>query len=247
MSKGSRQRRGQRQRRARSPRGPTTEQLASRGEFEAAVHKLRSRIGQHPTDEDRRLLAKCLYQLDAKEESVEAILAVVAKLWTDYLLAGICYVGLKRWDEAANHINAAQRLNETAAGCYWLALAIARDEKCPYGETRKPVVELLAKAVSLTQCPPEAYLWLAELQDWDGEESQAILQKGLEFHPQSTPLRLRLAGLLVSHNPPLSRSVLQPLLDSGKEPVVTLWLWFQVEWNLGSLKSALNAIERART
>ena len=235
-----------RRRRSGPSRKPTAEQLASRGEFEAAAHKLRSRIGQHPTDEDRRLLAKCLYHLDAKEQSAKAILAVVAKSWTDYLWAGVCCVSMKHWDEATSHLVAAQRLKETADGYYWLAVAAARDEKFLYGDAREPIVELLAKAASLAQCPPEAYLWLEELQDWDdeGRNHIAILQRGLEAHPRSTPLRLRLAGLLVYRNPSLARSVLLPLLNSGTEPVESLWHWFQVEWNLGNLEGTLDAIER---
>jgi tetratricopeptide (TPR) repeat protein len=220
--------------------------LARRGEFEAAAHKLRSRIGQHATDEDRRLLAKCLYHLDAKEQSAKAILAVVDKSWTDCLWAGKCYVSLKRWDEATSHLVAAQGLKETAAGYYWLAVAVARDEKYLYDDARKPVVDLLERALSLAQCPPEAYLWLEELQDWgdEGSNKVAILQKGLEAHPHSTPLRLRLAYLLAYRNPSLARSVLLPVLRSGGEPVETLWHWFQIEWNLGNLEGALDAIER---
>jgi tetratricopeptide (TPR) repeat protein len=220
--------------------------LINRGEFAAAAHKLRTRIGQCPTDNDRRLLAKCLLQVDAMEESAKAILTVVAKSWTDYFWAGKCCVSLKRWEEAASHFVAALQLNETAEAYYWLAVATARNEKHLYGDERKPVLDLLERAVSLVQCPSPAYLWLGELQERDDDcrNEVAILQKGLEAHPNSTMLRLRLAFLLAYRDPARARTVLLPVLDSGNEPVEALWHLIEVERNLGNLEGALDAVEQ---
>ena len=144
-------------------------------------------IDTQPTDKNRRLLAWCLCELNESEKAAATLLGLANKTIQDYILAGRCYLGLKRWDDAAECFGTSLQLQETANGYYWLAIAKAQNAKRPPEEVVALVVDLLEKAMALPDCCPEAYLWLNELHNLDfGETCQQIAS----FRADSLSIRI---------------------------------------------------------
>ena len=205
-------------------------------------------IDAQPTDKNKRLLAWCLCELNESEEAAVMLLGLTNKTVQDYTLAGRCYLGLKRWDDAADCFGASLQLRETANGYYWLAIAKAQNAKRPPEKVCTLAIGLLEKAIALPECCPEAYLWLEQLYDMDfGEPCQQIrvLQNGLTQHPHSREIRLALVLRLFSDKEDydLAASTLQPLLSAKDNTVEPLWYSFQIEQRRGNLSRALSAVE----
>lgn len=226
----------------------TPQQLFDRGDYKTAKERLMQIIDAQPTDKNKRLLAWCLCELNKSEEAASTLLGLSNKTVQDYVLAGRCYLGLKRWDDAADCFGASLEPRETANGYYWLAIAKAQNAKHPHQKVFTLVVGLLEKAIALPECCPEAYLWLDELYDVDfGESCRQIrvLQSGLTRHPHSRDIRLALVSRLFFDKGDYdsAASTLQPLLTGEDDTAEPLWYSLQIEQRRGNLNQAVKAVE----
>jgi tetratricopeptide (TPR) repeat protein len=230
----------------------TPQQLFDRGDCKAAKERLMQIIDTQPTDKNRRLLAWCLCELNESEKAAGTFLSLANKTVQDYILAGRCYIGLERWDDAAVCLGNSLQLQETSHGYYWLAIAKAQNVKHPPEDALPAVVGLLEKAISLSECCSEAYLWLDQLQDWNFgaiDDQIQVLTSGLARHPHSQAIRLALVSRLLfdQEDYDSAASVLQPLLGNDESAAESLWYCFQIERRRGHLDQALHAVELLAT
>src|SRR6266849_8308200 len=73
----------------------TPEQLVEKGNLQEAVRLLRARIRTTPSDEKKRLLGRCLFQLGDSKEAVKIWLVIQEKTAYDLSLVGLAFLDLE--------------------------------------------------------------------------------------------------------------------------------------------------------
>jgi tetratricopeptide (TPR) repeat protein len=245
-----------RRRRRRSRKKPQTrvvtadpQELFDKRDYTGAARLLRVQIEKEPTDDQRRMLGKCLVQLNECQEAAMVFLDIEDKNWLDLAHAGWCFAQIENWGSAIQRLEESLQLKEHPETYYWLAFAYAEGRLSDYElnkheGTKSLVVELLRKAVALPECRIGAFLWLEELTE-DTQQGVEILQEALTRYPHSKRTRLALAKLLGHRlgNFDQAQKTLDPLLtttDSGQE---VFWYAFLFSCNLDNYVAALNYLD----
>lgn len=237
-----------------APSRAEIDRLIERKDFKAAIRLLRSLLARRPADDDRRLLANCLFETDAFGEGRSALETIFAKTATDIALIGWTHFCEEQWESATSWFEQALEIEQHPATYYYLARARAKDQ-ADYllnEETRDEVRRLLGCAIALPACPERAFLWLEHLQGYAPEHAadrRSLLERALSQHPDSSEVRLRLASLHLYdlQDSAAALGVLEPLLGYDPPPVRALWLAFEAYNTSGDCEGALasvNAIAR---
>ena len=221
--------------------------LIDQGKYAEATEILRARIAVAASDEDRRLLGRCLAGL----KDYDGALAEMAKL-AHVVPFDVLYKGWLQYDK--QDIPAAKECfrqyiqiepNRTD-GYYWLGLACDH-WKFHDQDSKRLAIESFRKAIACDGCHADAYIRLAHLMPWDDEgqkQKSAILRAALEKHPESEQVRLDLAKICVDCLGAYQEGldILKPLLDRSPAPSQALWRANTAYLHLGKPQQALACI-----
>jgi len=221
--------------------------------YDEAARLLKEQLISKPTDDRKALLAECLYKLHEYREAINIIESIES--CNSYLLdlAGVCCLRVEDYENAKNFLNQALQQNEHPHTYYLLAIAHEKDQK-PYEldtATREIITGFLSTAVTLPECPLEAFLWLESLQRYEDpniETRSGILEKAISLYPDSEEARVRLTGLYTYwlKQPRKALEVLQPLIDqSTSNPQVWMKAFYAAR-ETGDYKAALQYLEQVK-
>ena len=170
------------------------EQLIKNGDIPKAIDALRTQLAQEPTDERKRLLAHCYFQIQEYKEAANNWLALDAPTAIDLANVGAAWLNEDEWEQARSALQRSLSLEEHAYPLYLQALAIKADREYYMlrGEERSTVINLLQKAQTLDNCPADALLLLDDLLHRDESADRlTLLKDAVQLHPEHTELRLR--------------------------------------------------------
>ncbi|MFL5694711.1 MAG: hypothetical protein ACJ795_23210, partial [Ktedonobacteraceae bacterium] len=141
------------------------EQLIKNGDIPKAIDALRTQLITEPTDERKRLLGNCYFQIRRYEEAATTWLTLNAPTANDLANAGAAWLNEDEWERARSALQRSLDLEEHAYPLYLQALAIKGDREyySLQREERINVINLLQKARTLRGCPAEAFLLLDDL------------------------------------------------------------------------------------
>jgi tetratricopeptide (TPR) repeat protein len=141
------------------------EQLVKNGDIPKAIDALRTQLINEPTDERKRLLGDCYFQIGDYKEAANAWLTLNAPTANDLANAGAAWLNEDEWERARSALQRSLDLEEHAYPLYLQALAIKGDREyyTLRGEDYASVTDLLQKAQTLPNCPANALLLLDDL------------------------------------------------------------------------------------
>ena len=158
--------------------------------YEEAARLLKERGVVHRSDDDKSLLASCLYHLQQYSEVIEFIKTMESPGDTDLEMAGVAALRLDQYEPAKEFLIRATAQSPHPNIKYLLAIAL-RGDRWDYSldsETRENIIGLLESASDLPECPLEALLWLESLQKYnvaDIRKRASFLQKAIESYPDA--------------------------------------------------------------
>ena len=203
------------------------EQLVKNGDIPKAIDALRAQLLSEPTDERKRLLGECYFQIGNYKEAANAWLTLNTPTANDLANIGAAWLNEGEWETARSALQRSLDLEERAYPLYLQALAIKGDREY-YSLQREEsinVINLLQKARTLHGCPAEALLLLDDLLRHDNSSDRtALLEEATRLYPDHTELCLRYArhltyetdayaealkviNLLLSRTPPSQRAL----------------------------------------
>src|SRR6266700_4527758 len=194
------------------------EQLIKNGDISKAIDVLRTQLINESTDERRRLLGECYFQIRDYKEAANTWLTLNAPTANDLTKVGVTWLIENEWERARLVLQRSLELEEKAYPLYLQALAIKRKQEY-YSlerEERTDVINLLQKARTLPGCPAEALLLLDDLLSHeDSSDRTALLEEATRLYPEHTELCLRYARHLASETNDYIESliVIEPLLS----------------------------------
>src|SRR6266700_1307083 len=194
------------------------EQLIKNGDISKAIDVLRTQLINESTDERRRLLGECYFQIRDYKEAANTWLTLNAPTANDLTKVGVTWLIENEWERARLVLQRSLELEEKAYPLYLQALAIKRNQEY-YSlerEERTDVINLLQKARTLPGCPAEALLLLDDLLSHeDSSDRTALLEEATRLYPEHTELCLRYARHLASETNDYIESliVIEPLLS----------------------------------
>ena len=141
------------------------EQLVKNGDISKAIDALRTQLINEPTDERKRLLGNCYFQIGDYKEAANAWLTLNAPTANDLANAGAAWLNEDEWERARSALQRSLDLEEHAYPLYLQALAIKGGQEyySLQREERINIINLLQKARTLHGCPAEALLLLDDL------------------------------------------------------------------------------------
>lgn len=221
------------------------EQLVKNGDIPKAIDALRTQLINEPTDERKRLLGNCYFQIGDYGEAASAWFTLNEPTAYDLALAGAAWLNEDEWDLAKSALQRSLNLEEHAYSLYLQALAIKGDRK-EYGlrgEDYASVTGLLQKAQALPDCPADALLLLDDLfnrHDHTADRA-AVLEKAVLLYPDHTELRLRYAMHLAYeiHTYEATLIVTEPLLSQTPPSQRALGCAIWSAFKLGLFERAL--------
>lgn len=195
------------------------ERLLEKGNLQEAVRLLRIHIRTIPSDEKKRLLGKCLFDLKRYLEAGAAWLTIQEKTAEDLRAVGVAFLNAKDWEQALQFLDESIQREEEAYTYYLLALTHLRGELW-YSvgiETNQRVLDLLQRARTLPECPAEGYLLLEHIlwsvvhdkmsgedddvqdqaRDKAREQSSNVLEEAFQLYPDHDEIRLEFAKSLI--------------------------------------------------
>lgn len=194
------------------------EQLIKNGDISKAIDALRTQLINEPSDERKRLLGNCYFQIGDYKEAANAWLTLNAPTANDLANAGAAWLNKGEWECAKSALQRSLDLEEHAYPLYLQALVIKSDREyyslqC---EERINVINLLQKARTLHGCPAEALLLLDDLLRHDrSSDRTALLEEAARLYPDHTELCLRYARHLTYEIDAYTEAliVIKPLLS----------------------------------
>jgi tetratricopeptide (TPR) repeat protein len=173
------------------------EQLIKNGDIPKAIDALRTQLINEPTDEWKRLLGDCYFQIGNYKEAANAWLTLDAPTGIDFANVGAAWLNENEWEYAKSALQRSLDLEEQAYPLYLQALAIKGDRK-EYelrGEDYASITGLLQKAQALPDCPADAFLLLDDLLNHHNRtgDRTALLKEATQLYPEHTELCLRYA------------------------------------------------------
>ncbi len=194
------------------------EQLVKNGDISKAIDALRTQLIKEPTDERKRLLGNCYFQIGEYKEAANAWLTLNTPTANDLASAGAAWLNEDEWEHAKSALQRSLDLEEHAYPLYLQALAIKGDQEyySLQSEERINVINLLQKARSLHGCPAKALLLLDDLLPHDrSSDRTALLEEATRLYPDHTELCLRYARHLTYETDAYAKSLIvtKPLLS----------------------------------
>jgi tetratricopeptide (TPR) repeat protein len=172
------------------------EQLVKNGDIPKAIDALRTQLINEPSDERKRLLGECYFQIGNYKEAANTWLTLKTPTAYDLAQAGTAWLIEHEWEHARSALQRSLDLEEDAYPLYLQALAIKgdREDYSLHGEERTNIINLLQKAQALPDCPADALLLLDDmLRHDDSSERTALLEEAARLYPDHTELCLRYA------------------------------------------------------
>src|SRR6266567_3824560 len=83
----------------------TPESLIAQGNLQEAARLLRGHIRLTPSDEKKRLLGQCLFDLESYQEAAAAWLTIQEKTAADLQSVGIAFLNAKDWEQARQFLD----------------------------------------------------------------------------------------------------------------------------------------------
>jgi tetratricopeptide (TPR) repeat protein len=216
-------------------------------DYEKKVLSLREQIAKTPNDDLKRELSICLARLEKYQDSVSAILDIQVKTHHDLIQLGANYILLQQWDNAIQILEEARSFDEANGETYYF-LAIAQTKGCKDSdiatEGKILIQQLLSQAITMANCPLEAFLWLDDLQFRTKESVNnqvETLQQALANYPDSEEVRWRLANkfLYQLSEPKKAIEVISPILLRDNLAPKIAWIAFEASYDEGDLITAL--------
>lgn len=225
--------------------------LYDAGHFEEAIEVLHSELEREETRDKRALLCMSLERLSRYEEAIAVAAKFDPQTSGTYQAMGWWHYELKNYEAALRMAEQSLQMGETGDGYYLLACSriAGRREWTVNQPERSSITEVLGKAISLKDAPPDAFY---TYQDWDTIEETghtykerwiqyrqrllAAWQKGVNLYPHSTDMRCQLANCyLLLDQYECAMSVLEPVLTAEPD-LPTLWMAMRVtrcleDWN----------------
>src|SRR5579885_1303020 len=127
------------------------EQLVKNGDIPKAIDALQTQLINEPTDERKRLLGDCYFQIGDYKEAANAWLTLNAPTASDLTNIGVAWLNQDEWEHARSALQRSLDLEEHAYPLYLQTLAIKGDREyyMLHGEERTNVINLLQKAQAL--------------------------------------------------------------------------------------------------
>lgn len=172
------------------------EQLVKNGDISKAIDALRTQLIHEPTDERKRLLGDCYFQVGDYKEAANTWLTLNAPTANDLANVGAAWLNEDKWEQARSALQRSLDLEERAYTLYLQAIAIKGDREyySLQSEERIEVINLLQKARTLPGCPAEALLFLDDLLPRGrSSDRTAFLEEAARLYPDHTELCLRYA------------------------------------------------------
>jgi tetratricopeptide (TPR) repeat protein len=169
------------------------EQLIKNGDFSKAIDALRTQLKHESTDERKRLLGNCYFEVGDYKEAVNTWLTLNAPTARDLTNIGVEWIYEGEWEKAKSALQRSLDLEERAYPMYLQVLAIKGDREyyLLQPDERINVINLLQKARTLLGCPAEALLLLDDLLRHDrSTDRTALLEEATRLCPDHTELRL---------------------------------------------------------
>jgi len=245
----SRRRKNRHQRRqaANQPPKVAVHELIQREEYKEAAGILKAELAAEPTDEKRRLMAKCLAGLKDYAGALDQMANIERVEPFDFLYKGWILYDKEDIQAAKECFRQYAQLEPNRSdGHYWLGLACDH-WKFHDQDSKRLAIENFRKAVACDTCHADAYIRLAHLMTWDDEgqkQKLSILRVALEKHPESEQVRLDLARLCIDHLGAHQEGlhILKPLLERSPAPSQALWRAHTAYQRLGKPQEALACI-----
>src|SRR6266699_1707731 len=194
------------------------EQLVKNGDISKAIDALRTQLINEPTDERKRLLGNCYFQVGDYKEAANTWLTLNAPTANDLANIGAAWLKEDEWERARSALQRSLDLEEHAYPLYLQALAIKSDREyySLQREERIDVITLLQKARTLHGCPAEAFLLLDDLLRRDrSSDRTTLLEEAARLYPDHTELCLRYAMHLAYETDAYAEALIvtEPLLS----------------------------------
>ena len=171
------------------------EKLVNNGDTSKAIDMLCTQLIDEPTDERKRLLGECYFQVGDYKEAANVLLTLTAPTANDLTTIGAAWLNEQEWESAKSALQRSLDLEEHAYTLYLQALAIKGDRKyySLRGEEHTAVIDLLRKARALPDCPADAFLLLDDLLRRHDHipERTTLLEDAVLLYPDHTELCLR--------------------------------------------------------
>ena len=227
------------------------EQYVKNGDISKAIDALLTQLVNEPTDERKRLLGNCYFQVRDYKEAANTWLTINSPTANDLTNVGVAWLNEDEWERARSALQRSLDLKEHAYVLYLQAMAIKGDREY-YSlepEERINVINLLQKARTLPGCPAEALLFLdVQLRHDRSFDRTALLEEAARLYPDHTELRLRYAAHLAYETKAYAEAlkVAEPLLS--RTPPLQCALVYAVlsAFKLGLFEDALTYANQLR-
>lgn len=229
---------------------------------ESKVQSLREQIIREPYNDDlKRALGSSLIKLDKYQEAISNLFNIRLKNVHDLEEIGLCYIQLQKWGSLIYLLDKLSefKLNGKIYRGIITAYVNAQNPFSPdfnvgNKDSNKLIQQALNKAVTIPNCPLEAFLWLDHLQYFKipFTYNEEIIRKRIEIfqkaflnYPDSEKVRGILASLLCREGEfEKVFEILKPLLTRDKPPIEILWIAFDTAFNTKDFASALNYLNQ---
>lgn len=227
------------------------EQLVKNGDFSKAIDSLQTQLTHEPTDERKRLLAHCYFQVRDYKEAANTWSTLNAPTANDLTNVGIAWLNVDEWEHARLALQRSLDLEEHAYALYLQAMAIKGDREyySLQPEERINFISLLQKARMLPGCPAEALLLLDGLLRHDQSfDRTALLEEAARLYPDHIELRLRYVAHLAYETKAYAEAlkVAEPLLSRTPPSQSVLVCAVLSTFKLGLFEDALTYANQLR-
>ena len=231
-------------------------QLCHDGHYERAIALLQERLKAEETDQNLRLLGRCLVMAEQDEEAVDSYAKLHSKTPDDFYFLGIALVGLERWAEAVDSFLNSLIREERGYSYYWLAVAYCENKEFrTLGDSaKKSVVEALRNSIAAKWCPVDSFLWLdsaltSAVKSYEGLRKEVvpdkieILKEGLKRFPENEEICFQLATLLSRwKNDEGVLQIISPFLGMKEVSPRLLWRAYKAAFTAADADQALSLL-----
>jgi predicted Zn-dependent protease len=177
-------------------------------------------------------LAYCWFRLCQYENALDFLWQIENPTNLDYELEADIHWHLENWDAMKTALRSAHSINPSADTYYRLALAEGADRYCHQidAASKEIMKSYLLKAITIGDCPVEAYLLLDDLHEVNDFNNRVnILNQAFQYHPDNFIVRFDLATTLLYGKKEYEKAIilLSPLLGTEESDQRARWHIFQ--------------------
>jgi len=206
--------------------------LFEQGKYDEIIDELQKEFQVEPDDAKLSLLAYCWFRLFQYENALAFLWLIENPTNLDYELEADIHWHLENWEAMKTALRSAHSISPSADIYYRLALAEGADRYCHQidAASKEIMKSYLLKAITIRDCPVEAYLLLDDLYEVNDFNNRVnILTQAFQYYPDNFIVRFDLATTLLYGKKEYEKAIilLSPLLGIKESDQIARWHIFQ--------------------